>query len=38
LNVTNLFDEDVYETGYRNGRFVNMGSARTVSFTLSKTF
>ncbi|WP_372802647.1 TonB-dependent receptor [Paracoccus seriniphilus] len=38
VNITNLFDEDIYETGYRNGRFVNMGAARTVSLTLNKSF
>ncbi|SFR12529.1 TonB-dependent receptor [Poseidonocella sedimentorum] len=37
VNVTNLFDEDVYGSSH-HGQFVYMGPARTVSMTLTKSF
>ncbi|SFA80527.1 catecholate siderophore receptor [Poseidonocella pacifica] len=37
MNVTNLFDETIYQSG-RTNDFVNVGSPRTVSLTLNKRF
>lgn len=37
LNVTNLFDEDIYGSSHF-GQFVNMGPARTIALTVGTSF